>query len=143
MFRFRETRERASGRSRGGRCATAGRSRFFRDSLALIDMQNIDGVPPTSASDANRVMVSNAKKPLFHYVRLAEKFLAKHDVVTLCGIGAAVATAASVSEILKAQASGYTVTRVHTGMVTHVDQADPDVRSRKSTLEIDLKRVRL
>jgi DNA-binding protein len=107
--------------------------------LVSNDMEDADGVSPASA-DGDKIMVSNSKKPLFHYVRLAEKFLAKRDVVTLCGIGAAVGAAASVSEILKSKGVAV-VTRIHTGTVTHVDEKDPDVRSQKSTLEIDVRRA--
>ena len=95
----------------------------------------------SSASvDGDRIMVSNAKKPLFHYVRLAEKFLAKRDVVTLCGCGAAVGTAASVSEILKSKGA-VAVTRIQTGTTTHVDEIDPDARSQKSTITIEVRRA--
>ena len=66
--------------------------------------------------------------------------MAKADVVTLCGIGAAVASAASVSEILK-QKGTVRVTRIHTGTVMHVDEQDPDARSQKSTIEIDLRKA--
>ena len=85
-------------------------------------------------------MVSNSKKPLFHYVRLAEKFLAKRDVVTLCGSGTAGGSAASVSECLKSKGVA-AVTRIQTGTATHVDETDPDVRSQKSTITIEVRRA--
>ena len=103
------------------------------------EMRDEDDVPSASG-DGDRIMVSNAKKPLFHYVRLAEKFLAKRDVVTLWGSGAAVGTAASVSEILKSKGVA-TVTRIHTGTATHVEETDPDARSRKSTITIEVRRA--
>lgn len=120
----------------------AGDRGSFADSLIVsIDMEAIDEVATTSTDEhGSRIMVSNTKKPLFHYVRLCEKFLAKADVVTLCGIGAAVASAASVSEILK-QKGTVRVTRIHTGTVMHVDEQDPDARSQKSTIEIDLRKA--
>ena len=102
-------------------------------------MRDEDDVPSASG-DGDRIMVSNAKKPLFHYVRLAQKFLAKRDVVTLCGSGAAVGTAASVSEILKSEGIA-AVTRIHTGTATHVDETDPDARSQKSTITIEVRRA--
>ena len=51
-----------------------------------------------------------------------------------------VASAASVSEILK-QKGTVRVTRIHTGTVMHVDEQDPDARSQKSTIEIDLRKA--
>ena len=101
------------------------------------EMRDEDDVPSASG-DGDRIMVSNAKKPLFHYVRLAQKFLAKRDVVTLCGSGAAVGTA--VSEILKSEGIAV-VTRIHTGTATHVDEIDPDARSQKSTITIEVRRA--
>ena len=72
-------------------------------------------------------------------MRLAEKFLARRDTITVSGVGAAVATAATVGEILKSRSLA-TVTRVRTGTVTRVDERDPDERVGKATLELELRR---
>ena len=68
-------------------------------------MRDEDDVPSASG-DGDRIMVSNAKRPLFHYVRLAQKFLAKRDVVTLCGSGAAVGTAFLVASFNESSRAG-------------------------------------
>jgi hypothetical protein len=33
------------------------------------------------------------------------------------------------------------VTRIHTGTATHVDEIDPDARSQKSTITIEVRRA--
>jgi hypothetical protein len=50
---------------------------------------------------ANRIQVSNTKKPLFFYVNLTKQFLGAHDSVHLSGLGMAVATVVTVAEVLK------------------------------------------
>ena len=110
--------------------------RWTSDAATMTDRGDAD-VPSPSAHD--RVKVSNSKRPLFHYVRLAEKFLTQRETITVSGVGAAVATAATVSEILKSRGLA-TVTRVRTGTVTRVDERDPDERVGKATLEIDVRR---
>lgn len=110
--------------------------RWTSDAATMTDRGDADASSP-SAHD--RVKVSNSKRPLFHYVRLAEKFLTRRETITVSGVGAAVATAATVSEILKSRGLA-TVTRVRTGTVTRVDERDPDERVGKATLEIDVRR---
>ena len=107
--------------------------RWTSDAATMTDRGDADA-PSPSAHD--RVKVSNSKRPLFHYVRLAEKFLTRRETITVSGVGAAVAT---VSEILKSRGLA-TVTRVRTGTVTRVDERDPDERVGKATLEIDVRR---
>lgn len=111
-------------------------ARWTSDAATMTDRGDADA-PSPSAHD--RVKVSNSKRPLFHYVRLAEKFLARRDTITVSGVGAAVATAATVGEILKSRSLA-TVTRVRTGTVTRVDERDPDERVGKATLELELRR---
>ena len=36
---------------------------------------------------ANKIQVSNSKKPLFFYVNLAKQFLGRHETVLLSGLG--------------------------------------------------------
>ena len=67
------------------------------------------------------------------------RILARRDTITVSGVGAAVATAATVGEILKSRSLA-TVTRVRTGTVTRVDERDPDERVGKATLELELRR---
>nr|GLL45260.1 uncharacterized protein At2g34160-like [Ipomoea trifida]GMD62021.1 uncharacterized protein At2g34160-like [Ipomoea batatas]GMD76899.1 uncharacterized protein At2g34160-like [Ipomoea batatas]GME06008.1 uncharacterized protein At2g34160-like [Ipomoea batatas] len=49
----------------------------------------------------NRIQVSNTKKPLFFYVNLAKRYMQQHNEVELSGLGMAIATVVSVTEILK------------------------------------------
>ncbi|CAH9083863.1 unnamed protein product [Cuscuta europaea] len=49
----------------------------------------------------NRIQVSNTKKPLFFYVNLAKRYMQQHNEVELSGLGMAISTVVSVTEILK------------------------------------------
>lgn len=93
-----------------------------------------------ASTSGRRVLVSNSKKPLFHYVRLAEKCLEKDDTVVLSGIGAAIGAVASVSEILRARGLA-TVQRVRTDTVElGGDDLEPDARREKARMEMVLTR---
>lgn len=49
----------------------------------------------------NRIQVSNTKKPIFFYVNLAKRYMQQHNEVELSGLGMAISTVVSISEILK------------------------------------------
>ena len=80
------------------------------------------GKPPysTAAAVVNPepavLLLSNVKKPLYHYVNLCRTFLSKHASVELSAIGMAVSTAVTVSEMMKKDGLA-TVTRIHTSTV--------------------------
>lgn len=79
-------------------------------------------------------------KPLFHYVSLAKKLLAKSESVEIRGVGFAIARVVSVVEILKTEGLA-AATSIETGSVAN-DRAKSDVTDRlKPTVTAKLRRV--
>ena len=79
-------------------------------------------------------------KPLFHYVSLAKKLLAKSESVEIRGVGFAIARVVSVVDILKTEGLA-AATSIETGSVAN-DRAKSDVTDRlKPTVTAKLRRV--
>ncbi|KAL3497397.1 hypothetical protein ACH5RR_040129 [Cinchona calisaya] len=55
----------------------------------------------TTTQKRNLVQVSNTKKSLFFYVNLSKRYLQQYGEVELSGLGMAIATVVTVTEILK------------------------------------------
>lgn len=88
------------------------------------------------------ISVSAQKKPLFHYVSLAKKFLAKSEDVEIRGVGSAIARCVSVVEILKSDGLAAAV-NIETGTTTS-DKADDGMADKerlKPTILVKLRRA--
>ena len=89
------------------------------------------------------ISVSAQKKPLFHYVSLAKKFLAKSEDVEIRGVGSAIARCVSVVEILKSDGLAAAVS-IETGTTTTNEKADDgkeDKERLKPTILVKLRRA--
>ncbi|KAG4189657.1 hypothetical protein ERO13_A08G236400v2 [Gossypium hirsutum] len=61
----------------------------------------MDSSPSNNNNKKNRIQVSNTKKPLFFYVNLAKRYMQQYNEVELSALGMAIATVATIAEILK------------------------------------------
>ena len=88
------------------------------------------------------ISVSAQKKPLFHYVSLAKKFLAKSEDVEIRGVGSAIARCVSVVEILKSDGLAAAVS-IETGTTTNdkADDGKEDKERLKPTILVKLRRA--
>lgn len=94
-------------------------------------------VEPPADDKIQAISVSAQKKPLFHYVSLAKKFLAKSEDVEIRGVGSAIARCVSVVEILKSDGLAAAV-NIETGTTT-TDKADKE--RLKPTILVKLRRA--
>ena len=117
------------------------RSRSCRARVRGAGSSDDDAAPAKDKVPTINVAGAGPKgKPLFHYVSLAKKLLAKSESVEIRGVGFAIARVVSVVEILKTEGLA-AATSIETGSVAN-DRAKSDVTDRpKPTVSAKLRRV--
>ncbi|KAJ7954767.1 Alba DNA/RNA-binding protein [Quillaja saponaria] len=87
----------------------------------------------------NRIQVSNTKKPLIFYLKLAQKYIKQHNDVELSALGMAIPTVVLISEILKRNGVAFEKNI----MISTVGskEVDQDRKVQKAKIEILLGRA--